>query len=289
MTSSEWRTVTAPLRDERGGQSSGTTRVFRQGAGTPVVLIHGVGMNASFWAPQLPHLSGYDVVAYDMWGHGQASLPPPDARLSDYAAQLLGVMDSCGIAQAHIVGHSMGALISLEFALAHPERALSVTPMNAVYRRTPEQRAAVLKRVDDLKAQKQADDSVTLSRWFGDPIPPEWTQRAEEARKLLQEVNRVGYERTYRVFATSDEAHAGRLAQLAVPAFFVTAEFDPNSTPAMTRQMAAEVPGSRCEIIPGHRHMVTFTAAKDVSDRLIRFFNEVDKARRPEIRRAASH
>src|SRR5215472_3718184 len=62
------------------------TRFTRRGLGSAVVLVHGVGMQASVWARQLEFLSlRYDAIAYDMLGHGGSSLPLPDAKLSDLA------------------------------------------------------------------------------------------------------------------------------------------------------------------------------------------------------------
>src|SRR5271169_4587821 len=69
---------------------SGSTRYRRNGRGSAVILIHGVGMDCSVWSLQMEALAqGHDVIAYDMLGHGGTSLPPSDARLSDYADQLL--------------------------------------------------------------------------------------------------------------------------------------------------------------------------------------------------------
>ena len=80
------------------GKEAGSTRYLRQGRGDPVILIHGVGMAASIWAPQLAALSpDFDVIAYDMLGHGGSSLPPEEARLSDYSDQLLSLIEVLGV------------------------------------------------------------------------------------------------------------------------------------------------------------------------------------------------
>src|SRR5580704_8984152 len=65
------------------------TGFLRQGSGPAVVFVHGVGLQASVWEEQISTLSKhYDVIAIDMLGHGGSSLPPSDARLSDYSDQL---------------------------------------------------------------------------------------------------------------------------------------------------------------------------------------------------------
>lgn len=270
---SEEGTVPHMLR----GSLAGLTRYDRAGQGQPVVLLHGLGMKAAIWAPQREALArDYDVVAPDMLGHGGSSLPPEEARLSDYSDQLLALLDGLGLGAAHLVGHSMGALIALDFALAHPQRVLSVAALNGVYCRSAEQQAAALQRAAALAREgNRASPDDTLARWFGDPVPPALAPHAATARAMLGSVDPVGYARTYRVFAGSDAEHRGRLERLAMPALFVTGELDPNSTPQMSRAMAAAAPFGRCEILAGERHMMTLTAPLLVSERIRAFHRDV--------------
>jgi len=259
------------------GAVAGTTRYRREGRGAPLLLLHGLGMNGSVWAPQVEALRGsYDVVTFDMLGHGGTSLPPRDATLTDYADQVLSVMDALGIESAHLAGHSMGALISLEVALTHPQRVRSVAPLNGIYGRTPEQRAAALQRAAMLAmATAPTDPTDTLRRWFGEPVPPQWRPAADTARALLESVNPQGYAITYRLFAESDSRHRGRLQTLRMPALYMTGEFDPHSTPEMSRAMAEETPSGRCEIIAGERHMMTLTAPALIAARLQVFHADI--------------
>jgi flavin reductase (DIM6/NTAB) family NADH-FMN oxidoreductase RutF/pimeloyl-ACP methyl ester carboxylesterase len=255
---------------------AGATSGLRSGHGETVILVHGVGMAAEIWSPQIEALSKhYDVIAYDMLGHGGSSLPPGDARLSDYADQLRAVMDGLGIAEAHVAGHSMGALVVLEFALAWPARVRTVTALNAVYRRTPEQRAAVESRAAALESGSPSGTAdATIARWFGNPISDRLAPAAGMTRRLLRSVDPVGYARTYGLFARSDDAHRGRLQDLRPPALFMTGENDPNSTPAMSRAMAEAASGARCEIVTGERHMMTLTAPGEINSRLLAFLSD---------------
>lgn len=259
----------------RGGQD-GATRYGRAGRGEPLVLLHGLGMTSSIWAPQVAALrDAYDVVTPDMLGHGGSSLPPADPALADYADQLVSLLDALRIPAAHIAGHSMGALIALEFALTHPGRILSVAALNGVYCRTAEQKAAALRRAAALETDEAPSPGDTLARWFGDPVPVALTRQAEIARGMLESVDPVGYARTYRLFAGADEQHRGKLEQLAVPALFMTGECDPNSTPDMSRAMAAAAPRGQLAILPGERHMMTMTAPLEVAERLRAFHRDV--------------
>lgn len=243
------------------------------GEGEAVVLIHGVGMQQGVWAPQVAHLARtHRVVVYDMLGHGasQAAIGVP--VLADYAQQLLDLLDALDIASANVAGHSMGALVALEFALTHPARTRRVAALNAVYRRTPAQREAVLARAQALRQQgAPATAGPTLARWFGDPVPPALQSAAAEVAGYLERVQSHGYAQAYAVFASADEAHVGQLGQLAMPALFATGEFDANSSPAMAQSMAAEVRGAVVEVVAGARHMMNVTDAEAVNASLSRW------------------
>jgi flavin reductase (DIM6/NTAB) family NADH-FMN oxidoreductase RutF/pimeloyl-ACP methyl ester carboxylesterase len=236
-------------------------------------------MRRAIWEDQVASLSkAYDVIAVDLLGHGGSSLPPSDARLSDYADQVLGALDDLGLQKAHVIGHSMGALVALELALAYPTRVASVTAMNAVFCRSAAQRKAVEQRLSALETASAGPLSwdETIARWFGDPVPAEWSRAAAKTRALLEDVDAVGYERSYRLFATADEAHRDRLRELAVPALFLTGADDPNSTAAMSDAMARLAGNGRCEIVSGERHMMSLTAPAEINRRLLAFLDQVD-------------
>lgn len=259
------------------GKTSNGTSWCRVGSGPTLVLLHGVGMNKSVWAPEVNLLcENFDVLIYDMWGHGESVLPDSELELSAYTTQLLDLLDELEIEKVHLAGHSMGGLIAIDFATHFGERCLSVCALNSVFRRTPEQRMAVQKRAQDLaEGNVTMNLSETLERWFG-PSGEHPNVHAEElARLLLESVNPAGYAAAYRVFASADEIHASTLHQISVPALFFTGELDPNSTPAMSEAMSALVPNSQWAVLSGERHMMTLTAAPIVSDAIRDFIDSV--------------
>jgi pimeloyl-ACP methyl ester carboxylesterase len=243
------------------------------GAGETIVLIHGVGMDQRSWQPQIEALSrNHRVVTYDMLGHGESRLPPEGVQLADFADQLLRLLEHLQIARAHVVGHSMGALVAIEFALRHPERCTRLLALNAVFQRSAQQRAAVLERALTLQNEGVAATvEATIARWFGAPVPAQLRETAALASDILAGVNALGYARAYQLFATSDEVHAAKLPHLAMPALFMTGEGDANSSPAMSQAMAALAPQGQAEIVPGARHMMNLTDAEAVNARLLRF------------------
>lgn len=264
-----------------GGLAGGTAYSV-YGSGEPVVLIHGVGMEQAAWKAQVEELAAdYQLVVYDMFGHGKSRLPPEGVTLMAYADQLSDLLDHLGIATANVIGHSMGALVALEFALGRPHRTMRVVALNAVFMRTPQQKAAVMERAAALKdVGVSATVDATIARWFGTPVPDALRASARMIAGILANVNAAGYARTYQLFATCDSVHADRLASLEMPALFMTAEFDPNSSPAMSAEMAHRAPQGAVSVIPGARHMMNVTDPQEVNRRLRTFLGTPIKPRR---------
>ena len=95
------------------------------GEGAPLVLAHGYGATLDMWARQTEAFSQkYQVVVYDMRGHGRTEAPRDWAsyNLDDYVEDQRQLMDHLGIDTAYVGGLSMGGAIALRFALAYPQR-----------------------------------------------------------------------------------------------------------------------------------------------------------------------
>ena len=253
------------------------TGFIRAGAGAPVLFIHGVGMSAAIWQPQIDLMRDrFDLIAIDMLGHGASPLPPQNAELSDYADQAIRLLDHLGLDRVAVVGHSMGALVAQEIALRAPSRVSAIVCLNAVFRRPPQLAEAVRARAAALG--DHGDPSAiagTIARWFGDPIPPALAGAAAKARAALESVDAEGYARTYRLFARADTAHVDRLAGLSAPALFMTGSDDRNSTPAMSAAMARLAPAGQCLVLNGEKHMMTIASPQDVTQHITAFLDRV--------------
>lgn len=98
-----------------------------RGEGTPVLLIHGSGPGVSAWANwrlTIPVLAArHRVVAPDMVGFGYTERPAGVRYDMDtWVRQLVGLLDTLGIARADIVGNSFGGALALAAAIRHPGR-----------------------------------------------------------------------------------------------------------------------------------------------------------------------
>jgi pimeloyl-ACP methyl ester carboxylesterase len=99
---------------------------FGSEGGTPVVLLHGGGIDSAMlsWRDTIPALAqaGYRIYAFDWSGYGQ-SPPAPVGFTQDLLVDVAkGLFDAWQLEKASLVGISMGGGAALGFTLAHPQR-----------------------------------------------------------------------------------------------------------------------------------------------------------------------
>ena len=238
-----------------------SVRLLEAGEGVPLLLIHGVGLRAEAWGPQIAALSGAaHVLAVDMPGHGQSDPLPEGARLPDYVGWAARVIAALGLGPVNLAGHSMGALIAAGVAVDHPALVSRAALLNGVHRRSAEARAAVEARAAEIAAGANGIE-VPLARWFG---PGDETCR-ETVAGWLRGVDPAGYAAAYRAFAEGDDVYADRIGAIRCPLLVLTGDGDANSTPAMAGAMAAMAGRGRAVVIAAHRHMVNLTAPDRVT------------------------
>jgi pimeloyl-ACP methyl ester carboxylesterase len=93
------------------------------GSGPLVVLLHGIAGSSATWEHVIPRLTKYHkVLAPDLLGHGESSMPPGDYSLGAYANLLRDLIAVLGQERCTIVGHSLGGGVAMQFAYQYPER-----------------------------------------------------------------------------------------------------------------------------------------------------------------------
>lgn len=112
---------------------SSRLRVLDVGRGPTVVLVHGLAASMYSWRQTIDPLvqAGYRVVAYDNRGFGFSDKPATGYSNAAYVHLLFGLLDSLGVSDAVLVGHSMGGAIVADAALARPDRVRGLVLVDA--------------------------------------------------------------------------------------------------------------------------------------------------------------
>ena len=96
---------------------------MEQGAGFPLILLHGNGEDCHYFEHQMePFARYFRVIAVDTRGHGQTPRGDAPFTIRQFAEDLPGFMDRLSINKAHILGFSDGGNIAMVFAMMYPDR-----------------------------------------------------------------------------------------------------------------------------------------------------------------------
>src|SRR3954453_17728474 len=98
------------------------TRLYWEeaGSGDPVLLIMGLGMNATGWWRTIPVLAErFRVLAFDNRGVGRSDRPPGPYSVPQLADDAVAVLEAAGEPRAHVYGISLGGMIAQEVVLRH--------------------------------------------------------------------------------------------------------------------------------------------------------------------------
>jgi pimeloyl-ACP methyl ester carboxylesterase len=108
-------------------------RYVDAGRGPVVVLVHGLAASIYSWRHTILPLAqaGYRVIAFDNRGFGFSDRPPRGYSNEAYVGVLYGLLDSLGVTEATLVGHSMGGAIAAQAALDRPERVHGLVLVDA--------------------------------------------------------------------------------------------------------------------------------------------------------------
>ena len=123
--------------------------------GIPVIALHGWLDNAASFSRLAPLLPGLRIVALDFAGHGHSDHRPPGGSYAiwDYAHDVLQVAEQFGWQRFSLLGHSMGAIVSVLLAGAMPERIERLALIDGLIPYTGEPDTAPQKLGEALKAQ----------------------------------------------------------------------------------------------------------------------------------------
>ena len=250
-------------------------RIFYEvlGGGDPIIIVHGgPGLDHAYLQPGLDILAQRNtLIYYDQRGTGRSSaeLEPSVINMQAFVEDLEALRETLGYGQVDILGHSFGAVIALEYAVAHPESLRTLVLMNPTEpgRRFSEELA------ERQRAAQTVEDSTelaTLTRAEGfaarDPATVSQVFRVR-FRQALRDRERIGDLDLDLAEATAKNgAEVGRLlgesmgpldfwdrlGEIQVPTLVLHGRFDPTPL-AMSQALADGLPLGRLVILEsGH-------------------------------------
>ncbi len=228
------------------------------GQADPLLLIMGLGANATSWEMQVPDFSReYQVIAFDNRGAGRTDKPQSPYTMSQMAEDAIGLLDHLEIGPAHVFGMSMGGMIAQELALRHPQRVRALVlggtmagGPNAVMagRQLMQQWASTA-----LLPQEQAIEKGLQFLYSEDFI-------AKNKERLMKRALELGHLQApldalqRQVMAVVQFNAYDRLADISAPTLIITGEDDKIVPSENSRILAERIPGAELVELEGVGH-----------------------------------
>ena len=241
--------------------SNGTFYILNQNQGTPIIFIHGVGLNHKIWKPQFDVFEN-TIVAYDILGHGKTPLESSNLSFDNFSRQLLNLIDELNFKKIHLVGFSIGSLIARNFAENYNERLESLTLLCSIFKRSKEQQQIVNNRFE-LSKKSRSLSKQALKRWFTDEYILQNPKIYEEISSMLNENNMEDFLKIYELFVKHKDNE--KFENIKVKTLIMTGEFDSGSTPEMSKNLSKCIKNSKVKIIKNGKHLCSIECADEVN------------------------
>lgn len=250
------------------------------GAGPPLVLVHGSWGSRAEWAPMVPALAArLGVVAYDRRGHGASTCPLGQGSVRQDADDLLALIEALDLAPAWVAGNSFGGSIALRAAAAGPELVRGVTvhepPLFGLLAEEPEFAPALAEtgaRIGAVARLIEAGDHAAAAERFVDTVafgPGSWDRLPEEARALMAAAAPTFLDETRDPEQLLlDEA---ALARFPGPVLLTQGSDSPPAFRAVIRRLAGTIPRSRIHTVQGAGHIPHVTHPEPYAAALLAF------------------
>jgi len=248
--------------------------------GAPVVvLIHGLGLNQACWQWTVPALTdAYQVLIYDLFGHGQSGPPTETPSLSMFSGQLSALMNHCQITSGAIIGFSLGGMIARRFAYDNSKRATALGILHSPHQRSPKAQDAIIKRTVQARTEGPSSTiQAALERWFTTPYRLANPEMMNLIRRWVIANDIAIYHTIYSVLAEGIDEITAPVPPISCPAFVLTGDEDFGNGPEMTRAIADEINGAELHILRGLRHMALAEAPDQVNVPLRHFLDRALK------------
>jgi pimeloyl-ACP methyl ester carboxylesterase len=226
------------------------------GEGDPLLMIPGLGSTCRLWDPVAPDLAQqFSLILPDNRDVGKSAGKRPPHSLSDFASDLVELLDELQVERAHVVGISLGGVIAQSLAVEHPDRIKRLILISTAHRFGPYLRdisallGRCLYRMPYALFQRTVELLGTAPKYYDEHID-EVEQKIEMVRN--NHAPRSAVVTQLRCLAASevDEAHY----HITAPTLVVCGEYDAMIPNCYGQRMAQEIPGSEFRVLEGCGH-----------------------------------
>lgn len=242
------------------------------GQGQPVILLHGWLGSWGYWLDTMEALGhSYRLYALDFWGFGDSGKRRERYLISDFVDLVDQFMDRLGIAQAPVVGHSMGGTVALSLALSQPRRVCKVVVVGSPV--VGDSLNILLRLAGHPWIAYMVWQMPTVLRWgirlFSPKITKEWRKWYD---MQIEDLSRTTLEAFFTSIASLRRVDLRpKLSVLHTPVMSVNGVGDNVVNPDQAALIGRYVSGARIEMMPYSRHFPMLDEPEAFNERLHSF------------------
>jgi poly(3-hydroxyoctanoate) depolymerase len=251
-------------------------RVRRQGTGTPMLLINGLGACLDGWEPLAERLAGRDLIMVDHPGTGRSQTPQRALSMAEIAKLYVSVLDRLGVDRFDVLGFSFGGTVAQQIARDFPRRVTSLVlaGTSCGLGGVPADPFTLFVASNPMRYQFAA------VREFSAPFI--YRGRVGRCPELF-ETELKGWQAHkadlsgvyYQVAAFSRWSSLPWLWTLRVPTLVLGGSEDPMAPAVNSHLLAALIPGAQLHIVKAGGHLFPFDRAKETAERIDDFLSRV--------------
>ena len=263
-----------------------------QGTGRPLILLHGAWASHKWWRWQVPELSRhYRVIAPDLRGHGQSTPLHQSYSIEGYAQDLESFRQSIGVAEAVLIGWSMGGSVALQYCLNHPTKVNGLVLIATRGHRNlkVKLRARLIylqARLNLMMALSQPRKYDRIARHFPSPgsesikkqvkhmLSPAASQ--EVFNWVMADLTENPRNNFFEVLKSLWNWEAGkRLKRINAPTLIMVGEHDTWTPPHFSRLIHQAIPESKSIILKNTGHCLALEKPEVVNQEILSFLKSI--------------
>jgi 3-oxoadipate enol-lactonase len=248
---------------------------------TPVLMIQGLGASKNAWNLQrIAMATRFRCISFDNRGAGRSDKPTEPFTLEQMADDAVAVLDAAGIETAHVVGASMGGVISQIVAVKYPQRVRSLTLVCTACRNHPWRQellqswAKTAEEKGMIEVGKEAAQWVMSPRSFRRLVPAfTWMGPLAALRPRHSFVSQID------AILNTREDLVDQLSTITAPTMVIVGNQDILTPRGDSEEIAERIPNSELVVISGAAHGLMMEHSSTFNKILIEFLQRTELAR----------
>lgn len=266
-------------KKETGFAEVNDTKLYYEiaGSGDPIVFIHGWSFDTRCWDDQFAAFTrDYRVLRYDLRGFGKSALPDTGQSYS-HTDDLIALLDFLGLERVHVLGHSFGGRIAIDFALNYPERTITLLLPDAAMDVTGLELSEELTDWIGNTWQTGRESGIEQAKeiWIkGSPLAPAM-QNPNVAKKVKQMIEDYSgwHWKNNDPYVGITPYPPERLSKIKAPTLIIVGGLNPQFYFRAAEIQKEHIPNSEMVVLPGVGHALNIENPEEFNEIVLGFLS----------------